>query len=150
MGRVMALDPGEARIGVAVSDEHKLLARGLTTLTGRARRDWIAHLRELAQRFEVEEIVVGLPRNMNGTLGPRAQAALALAEEVQSQLGLPVRTWDERLSTISAQRALIQSGTRRSGRSREALDRISAAIILQAYLDSLSSERRRNISSRGD
>jgi putative Holliday junction resolvase len=150
MGRILALDPGEARMGVAISDEHRVLARGLTTLSGRARSQWIMRLKELVERFQVEEIVVGLPRNMNGSLGPRAQAALSFAEEVRSQLGIPVRTWDERLSTVSARRALIESGTRRSARSREALDRVSAAIILQGYLDSLSCERQRNISTRGD
>jgi|GEM_PF-7028653 len=87
MGRILALDPGEARMGVAISDEHRVLARGLTTLSGRARSQWIMRLKELVERFQVEEIVVGLPRNMNGSLGPRAQAACPLRKRCEASWG---------------------------------------------------------------
>jgi putative Holliday junction resolvase len=138
MGRVLGLDLGEAQIGLAISDDHKILARGLTTLKGKERRECMAHLGELIRRLEVEEIVVGLPKNMNGSLGSQAQSALSFAERLRKEFGLPVQTWDERLTTVSAKRALIDSGARRSARGRDALDRISATIILQNYLDGLS------------
>lgn len=138
MGRILGLDLGDAQIGLAVSDDHKVLARGLSTIKGKERRECMAYLEEVIRRLEVEEIVVGLPKNMNGSLGRQAQSALAFAEALRKQFGLPVKTWDERLTTVAAKRALIDSGARRSARGRAAIDRVSAILILQNYLDSLS------------
>jgi len=138
MGRILGLDWGDAQIGLAISDDHKVLAQGLSTLKGKERRDCMAYLGELIRRLEVEEIVVGLPKNMNGSLGRQAQCTLAFAEALRKEFGLPVKTWDERLTTVAAKRVLIDSGARRSARGRSAIDRVSAILILQNYLDSLS------------
>jgi len=138
MGRILGLDLGDAQIGLAISDDHKVLARGLSTIKGKERRECMAYLEEVIRRLEVEEIVVGLPKNMDGSLGIQAKKALAFAEALKKRFGLPVRTWDERLTTVAAKRALIDSGVRRSARGRAAIDRVSAILTLQNYLDSLS------------
>jgi len=138
MGKILALDLGEAQIGLAISDDHKLLARGLETMKGRDRRNCMIVLGEIIRQQEVDEIVVGLPRNMNGSLGRQAEKALAFVQELERQFGLPVKAWDERLTTVAAKRTLIESGVKRSRRGRDSLDRISAILILQSYLDSLS------------
>jgi putative Holliday junction resolvase len=137
MGRVLGLDLGDARVGLAISDDLKRLARGLSTVRGKERHRIFSILGEMIGQFEVEEIVVGLPKNMDGSLGRQAEKALAFAEALKKQFGVSVTTWDERLTTVAAKRALIDSGTRRSGRGREAIDRVSAILILQGYLDSL-------------
>lgn len=92
-------------------------------------------LRTLLAAHEVSRVVVGLPRNMNGTYGPRAEGARTFAAELSAFLGLPVELWDERLSTVQAQRSLIEGGARREKR-RQVVDRIAAQLILQNYLDS--------------
>jgi putative holliday junction resolvase len=138
MGKTLALDLGEAQIGLAISDDHKLLARGLDTMKGKDRRNCMIVLGEIIRQQEVDEIVVGLPKNMNGSLGTQAEKALAFVQELKRQFGLPVRAWDERLTTVAAKRTLIESGVKRSRRGRDSLDRISAILILQSYLDSLS------------
>jgi len=150
MGRVLGLDLGDAQIGLAISDDHKLLARGLSTIKGKERRECMAYLQKLARRLEVEEIVVGLPKNLNGSLGIQAKKALAFAENLRKELGLSVKTWDERLTTVAAKRALIDSGVRRSRRDRQAIDRVSAVLILQNYLDSLAFSTPKNSCIRGD
>ena len=150
MGRTLGVDLGEAQVGLAISDDLKKLARGLPTIKGKERKRLLQTLRKLIDQMEVDEIVVGLPINMNGTLGIQAEKALGFAEQLKKEFGLPVKTWDERLTTIAAKRALIDSGARRSGRGREALDRVSAILILQAYLDSLSFQGGSNTRIRGD
>lgn len=138
MGKTLALDLGEAQIGLAISDDQKLLARGLDTMKGKDRRNCMIVLGEIIRQQEVDEIVVGLPKNMDGSLGIQAERALAFAQELKRRFGLPVRPWDERLTTVAAKRTLIESGVKRSRRGRDSLDRISAILILQSYLDSLS------------
>jgi len=150
MGRVLGLDVGDAQIGLAISDDHRVLARGLSTIKGRERRGCMAYLQRLIRRLEVEEIVVGLPKNMDGSLGIQAEKALAFADALRKELGLPVKTWDERLTTVAAKRVLIDSGARRSRRGREAIDRVSAILILQNYLDSLAFPPRETSCLRGD
>ncbi|MDH7500281.1 MAG: Holliday junction resolvase RuvX [candidate division NC10 bacterium] len=150
MGRVLGLDLGEAQMGLAISDDHRVLARGLSTIKGKERRECMAYLQRLIGRLEVEEIVVGLPRNMDGSLGIQAQKALAFADALRKELGLPVKTWDERLTTVAAKRVLIDSGAKRSRRGREAIDRVSAILILQNYLDSLAFSPRETSCFRGN
>ena len=103
MGKTLALDLGEAQIGLAISDDHKLLARGLDTMKGKDRRNCMIVLGEIIRQQEVDEIVVGLPKNMNGSLGTQAEKALAFVQELKRQFGLPVRAWDERLTTSCRQ-----------------------------------------------
>jgi len=140
----LALDLGDAQVGLAISDEGKRLASGLPTLKGKERQKLLEALRERIDRLEVEEIVVGLPLNMNGTLGIQASKALELVEQLKGTFHLPVKTWDERLTTVAAKRTLIDSGTPRRARGRDALDRLSAILILQAYLDHLAFQERRD------
>jgi len=131
MGRVMALDLGEKRIGVAISDPTRTIARPLTVLPRTSRRAVIAALRRLIAEYGVEEVVVGLPRSLSGAEGPQARWARREAQALASHLPVPVTLWDERLSTATAEayRAL------RGERSRAPIDAEAAAVILQDYLE---------------
>lgn len=133
--RVLSLDVGERRTGVAISDPGGVLARPLTTLTVPPRADSLAAaLQPLIAEHEVQHLVVGLPRRLSGRHGPEAEAMSALAAELGSRLQLPVTLWDERLSTVEAQRLLDEQGGR-GKRRRQRLDSIAAAVILQGFLD---------------
>jgi putative Holliday junction resolvase len=140
MGRTLGLDVGTKTIGVAVSDEMGWTAQGLSTLARRGRAADLEALRRLAAEWEVERIVIGLPKNMNGTLGPQAALVLEFAEAVKAALGLPVVTWDERLSTVAANRALLEADVSRRKR-KAVVDTVAAALILQGYLDRQASIR---------
>ena len=131
----MALDLGARRIGVAVTDDAGIMAHPVTTLeTDRRGAFPLDALRALIDERGVGGIVVGLPRRLDGTFGPEAQAAEALADELRGALGMRVELWDERLTTVEADRLLIEAGVRRNKR-RGAADRIAAALILQGFLD---------------
>jgi len=134
--RLMALDIGDRRIGVALSDPGQVLARGLQVLHCRSRERDMAVIASLAKEHEVEKIVVGYPRRLDGTVGEQARKVEAYAAELQEVVKIPVILWDERLSTIRAQRAMIEAGRKRRER-KERLDAVAAAVILQDYLDSL-------------
>lgn len=136
--RIMALDLGDKNIGVAVSDQLGWTAQGVLTIksTGKITGD-LDKIKELVKKYEVEKIVVGLPRNMNGTIGPRGQKALEFATRAAGYLNLPVDTWDERLSTAAAERLLISADVSR-GKRRKVIDKVAASIILQDYLQSLA------------
>ncbi|HEU5393185.1 MAG TPA: Holliday junction resolvase RuvX, partial [Candidatus Methylomirabilis sp.] len=114
--RILGVDPGEVRLGLAVSDELGLTAQGLPTWVSRGRSADLAHLRSLVEELGVAEVVVGLPRNMDGTIGPSAEAARELAQDLRNALGLPVALWDERLTTRAATRALSEAGPSRRRR----------------------------------
>ena len=132
--RILALDVGTKRIGLAVSDPLGLTAQGLGVLE---RKGWdrdLARLLEIARPYQVQEILVGLPRHMDGRLGEQAEEILALARALGEALGARVATWDERLSTVEAERLLIQADMSRK-RRRRVVDQVAASIILQAYLD---------------
>jgi len=131
--RVAALDVGEARIGVAVSDELGLTAQpvGVVRRVG-GRRDLEA-LREVLAPYAVERLVVGLPLNMNGSEGPQAARVRAFAAEAAAHLGLGLDYWDERLTTVAAERALLEGDVSRR-RRREVVDKVAATLILQGYL----------------
>lgn len=134
--RILALDVGSKRIGLAVSDPLGLTAQGLGVLE---RKDWdrdLARLVDIARPYRVQEILVGLPRHMDGRLGGQAEEILALARALGEALGARVATWDERLSTVEAERLLIQADLSRRKR-RRVVDQVAASIILQAYLDGL-------------
>ncbi len=133
--RILALDVGEKRIGLAVSDPLGLTAQGLKVLT---RQDWdrdLSRLAEVGRAYRVQEILVGLPRHMDGRLGEQAEEILDLARALGEALGAKVITWDERLSTVEAERVLIAADMSRA-RRRRVVDQVAATIILQAYLDS--------------
>lgn len=133
--RIMGLDLGDKTIGVALSDPLGLTAQGLEVVRRRGSlKNDLARLKEIALEYEVDSIVVGFPRNMNGTIGPRGKQALEFTRQVEHFLGLPVVTWDERLSTVAAERVLLDANMRRKKR-RQVIDKVAAAVILQNYLD---------------
>ncbi|MFS0727421.1 Holliday junction resolvase RuvX [Paenibacillus sp. 1P07SE] len=133
--RIMGLDYGDRNIGVAVSDAFRWTAQGLGVVQKRRDDSELAELAELAREHEVSEIVVGLPKNMNGTIGPRGEICIAFAQSLREQTNLPVHLWDERLTTVSAERTLLEADISRKKR-KQVVDKMAAALILQNYLDS--------------
>jgi len=132
----MGLDIGEKRTGVALSDELGITAQPMDTIEAKGPDDMEKKVLDLIKRLNPDRIVMGLPRNMDGSIGPRAQAILSLAERVREKSGHPVETWDERLTTIEAERVLLSAQMGRKKR-KKTLDTLSAVLILQGYLDSL-------------
>ena len=135
--RIMGLDYGERRIGVAMSDLFGWTAQGLEVIDRKATADPVARISELIQEHEVGSIVVGLPKNMNGTIGPSGENCIAFAETLKQTLDLPVRMWDERLTTVSAEKTLLEADVSRRKR-KQVIDKMAAAILLQSYLDSIA------------
>ncbi len=138
--RVMGLDYGSKTVGVAISDPLKITAQGIETIQRKEEnklRKTLARIEELVKEYEVEQIVLGFPKNMNNTIGERAEKSLELKEMLERRTGLPVVMWDERLTTVEAERTLIESNVRRENRKKY-VDKIAAVFILQNYLDSLS------------
>ena len=141
--RIVGIDLGAARIGVAVSDELGLLAHPVATIpAGSAAMRRIA---EIVQEKNAERVIVGLPRHMNGTAGVGAADALAFAKKLEAILPCEVLTWDERLSTTAANRALRDSG-RKTRNSRQIIDQVAAQMILQGYLDRLQTDETSSVS----
>jgi 23S rRNA pseudouridine1911/1915/1917 synthase len=140
-GRVMGIDPGDARIGVAISDEGRTLARSLTTLEGLSDREAALRIAELAKEAGVRTIVVGHPIRMDGTLGPRARRARELTVEIEDAAAARVILRDERLSSAEAERVMRETGERTRGRKGR-VDQVAASIILQGHLDAESVARR--------
>ena len=133
MGRVMALDPGTVRIGVAVSDPLGLIAQPHSSLPAED-PELLAAIGSLAGELDVDRIVVGLPVSLDGTEGPSAALAREFAERVADETDIEVELVDERFSTVTAERVMIEAGARRAER-KSARDRVAAAVFLQAYLD---------------
>ncbi len=131
--RIMAIDYGEARTGVAVSDALGLLAGFTTVIHSRRRETVVEELVRLAREHEAGELVLGYPKNMNNTLGEKAQTCEALAQELRETTGLRVTLWDERLTTVDAHRILHANG-RRSKKHRQNVDAVAATLILEGYL----------------
>ncbi|MGH2562060.1 MAG: Holliday junction resolvase RuvX [Thermomicrobiales bacterium] len=138
--RMMALDVGGRRTGVAVSDELGILASPIGYVERNARDR--AEFRDLIQRWSITHLLVGLPTSMSGHEGPQAAEVRAYADALAADLDLPLDYWDERLTTAMAERALIESGTRRN-RRKERVDAVAAAMILQSYLDAERGRRGR-------
>ncbi len=136
-GALMGLDPGTKTIGVAISDGLRMTATALETVRRRKFSQDAARLIELAQGRSVVGVIVGLPRNMDGSEGPRAQSARAFARNVAERLSLPVALWDERLTTAAAERTLLEADTSRKRRA-EVIDALAAQYILQGALDRLA------------
>lgn len=133
--KIMGLDVGSKTIGVAVSDDMGWTAQGVLTIARKNLDKDLEELKKLTDQYRVLEIVVGLPKNMDGTIGKQAEEVLALAETISSSLNIPVKTWDERLSTIAAQKTLLEANVSRKKR-KKVIDKIAAVFILQGYLDS--------------
>jgi putative Holliday junction resolvase len=133
--RILGLDVGSKTIGMAVSDELELVANTLATLQRKGMEQDLRNLAAVIAEQEVGAIVVGLPKNMNGSLGPSAQMVLELVEELKRTVAQPVVTWDERLSTVAAEKALLEADMSRKKR-KKVIDQVAAVLILQGYLDS--------------
>lgn len=132
--RVLAVDPGSKRVGLALSDPTGTIAQPLTTIATEPRDSLAARLAQAARDHEATRIVVGLPRRMDGTIGPEAKAARRLAAEIRTASKLPVELLDERLTTAAAEKSLLAGGMRRDKR-RANIDRVAAALLLQSFLD---------------
>ena len=140
--RILGLDYGSKTVGVAVSDPLGFTAQGVEIIRRKSEnkmRQTLARIEELIAQYQVEEIVLVLPKNMNNTLGDRAEKSLELKETLERRTGLPVVMWDERLTTVSANRVLMETGVRRENR-KEHVDEIAAVFILQGYLDYLANK----------
>lgn len=132
--RLLGLDVGDRRIGLALSDETETLASGLPTFERIGPRKDVRALLELVRKHEVGEVVVGLPIRLDGTIGPQAEKVQALADELRAALKVPLVTWDERFTTTIAEQSLIEADVSR--RKRKGLvDQVAAVLILQSYLD---------------
>jgi len=135
--RILGLDVGTKRIGIAISDELGWTAHGIKTLHRSNGESDLGKIHDIVREYRVEKIVVGLPTNMNGSLGPQAEMVLGFVQELREILDLPIITWDERLSTVEATKMLIRADLSRKKRKRK-VDMTAAIIILQSYLDSLA------------
>ena len=131
--RLIALDVGARRVGVAVSDELGLIASPVESVD--MKRDGMDHLVALIERYDPERIIIGLPLGMSGREGPQAAATRAFAQQLRGRVDRPIVFWDERLTTFMADQSLIEAGHRRA-RRKQHVDAVAAALILQSYLDS--------------
>ena len=137
--RIMGLDYGTKTVGVAISDALGLTAQGIETIERKEEnklRRTCARIEELIREYEVEKIVLGFPKHMNNDVGERAEKSLEFKAMLERRTGLEVIMWDERLTTVAAERTLIESKVRREARKKY-IDKIAAVFILQGYLDSL-------------
>lgn len=140
--RIMGLDFGSKTVGVAVSDPLLLTAQGVEIIRRKEEnklRQTLARIEELIVEYEVEELVLGLPKHMNGTEGVRVELTMEFMEKLERRTGLPVAMWDERLTTVAADRTMMEAGIRREHR-KEYVDMLAATFILQGYLDKRKNE----------
>lgn len=140
--RIMGLDYGSKTVGVAISDALMITAQGIEIITRKSPsklRQTCARIEELAREYEVEKIVLGFPKNMNNTEGVRCEKTLEFQEMLVRRTGLEVVLWDERLTTVAAERTMAEAGIRGQDKKKH-VDRIAAVFILQGYLDSLSGQ----------
>ena len=135
--RIMGLDFGSKTVGVAISDALLITAQGIEIIRRKEEnklRQTLARIEELIVEYEVEEIVLGMPKNMNATEGERVELTMEFKEKLERRTGLPVHLWDERLTTVAADKAMMEAGIRRENR-KNYVDMIAATLILQGYLD---------------
>ena len=142
--RILGLDFGSKTVGVVVSDGLLLTAQGVETIERKDEnklRKTCARIEELIAEYEITEIVLGLPKNMNNTEGERVEKTKAFGEMLERRTGLPVHYWDERLTTVAAEQILMESGVRRENR-KAVIDKVAAGLILQGYLDCLKTKEK--------
>jgi putative Holliday junction resolvase len=135
--RILALDHGTRRIGVAVSDEMQMIASPLEYIPAEPFADFLVRLKEILREKEVELIIIGMPRNMDGSYGPAALKVQEFIAVLKDAITIPIKSLDERLTTVQAQKYLIQGNVRREKR-KEKVDKTAAAILLQSYLDGIN------------
>lgn len=141
--RIMGLDYGSKTVGVAISDPLGLTAQGIEIIRRKSEnhlRQTLARIEELVAEYQVEYIVLGFPKNMNNTIGDRAEKSLEFKQMLERRTGLTVFMWDERLTTVEANRTMMEAGIRRENRYKY-VDQLAAVFILQGYLDSLAIKR---------
>ena len=141
--RIMGLDFGSKTVGVAISDPLFLTAQGIEIVRRKSQgklRQTLARIEELKEEYEVGKIVLGFPKNMNNTVGERAEKSLEFKEMLEKRTGLPVVMWDERLTTMAADRTLEETGVHKEDR-KQYLDQVAAVFILQGYLDAAAYRR---------
>lgn len=136
MERILGLDVGDKTIGIAVSDLLGLTAQGITTIRREGKKKDFKALEDLIHKYEIKKVVVGLPKNMNGTLGPQSEKTMKFAQKLKNKFDVEIIYVDERLTSVSAERILIQGDMRREKR-KKVIDKVAATFILQAYLDGL-------------
>jgi putative Holliday junction resolvase len=132
--RTMGLDIGTHTIGVAISDELGIAAHGLKTIRRKSMEEDLKEIATIIHQFEIDKIVVGLPKNMDGTMGRQAEIILQCIKVLRDKIHVPVETWDERLSTVGASKVLLEADVSRRKR-KEVIDKLAAVLILQGYLD---------------
>ena len=145
--RIMGLDFGSRTVGVAISDSLLLTAQGVEIIRRKEEnklRQTLARIEELIVENEVEEIVLGLPKNMNDTEGARVELTKEFKDKLERRTGLPVSFWDERLTTVAADKAMMEAGIRRENR-KDYVDMIAATLILQGYLDRRNNEKKKEL-----
>ena len=145
--RIMGLDYGSKTVGVAVSDALLLTAQGVEIVRREHQnklRKTLARIEELVKEYEVDKIVLGYPKNMNNTEGDRCEKTVTFKEMLQKRTGLPVVLWDERLTTVAADRAMMEGGIRRENR-KQYVDKLAAVFILQGYLDFIAKEKEKTL-----
>lgn len=132
--RIMGLDIGSHTIGVAITDELRITAQGLKTIRRKSKEEDFEEIIRIIDQFKIGKIVVGLPKNMNGTLGKQAERVLQWIKTIRQKVDLPIVTWDERFSTVEASRILLEADLSRRKR-KKAIDKLAAVIILQGYIE---------------
>ena len=135
MNRVLGLDVGDKTVGVSVSDLMGITAQGVETIIRKSNREDYGRLKELIDEYDITDVVVGLPKNMNGTIGPQGEKTIQFATKLKNKFGVNIIYQDERMTSMSAERILIEGSVRRENRKKY-IDKIAASIILQTYLDS--------------
>ena len=135
--RLLGIDYGDARVGIALSDPFGWTAAPLPCLSGKNKKELLRQIDRLVREHGVEKIVLGFPKNMNGTLGPQGEKVLKFCDLIKEETGLEIDFWDERLTTVAAERSLIEGDVSRKKR-KKVIDMLAAVIILQGYLDSKS------------
>ena len=138
--RILGLDVGQKTIGVAVSDPLGFTAQGITTIRREKKSKDIEELKKICDEYKVETIVIGLPKNMNGTIGFAGEKIQEFSELIKEEIGIKIEFWDERLTTVAAQRAMLEADLSR-GKRKKIVDKIAASYILQGYLDRISNAR---------
>ncbi|WP_368487743.1 Holliday junction resolvase RuvX [Clostridium sp. BJN0013] len=135
--RILGLDIGNKTIGVALSDPLGITAQGITTIRRKGEDKDIEELKAICDKYKVEIIVCGLPKNMNGTLGSQSEKVLKFCNIIEKVINLPIKMWDERLTTVAANRAMLEADLSRAKR-KKIVDKMAATYILQGYLDRIS------------
>ena len=137
--RILALDVGDRRIGVAISDKTGTIARAVATLD-RNKKNIVKELRTISKKYEISKIIIGLPLRSNGTEGIQVKKVRIFAKHLQEELGLPLQEWDERLTSVQAERLLITADLKRAKR-KVIIDQVAATLILQSYLDNVNRKK---------